>query len=109
MSYAVVWSENGGCLHAGRLELADGAVLLEGTAEQACRALRQLLYEELACVRVERRPEARLGGRPTLVLEDATGSRMRIVSVEGGGSLHELADLVERARGAAAVRAGQAR
>jgi hypothetical protein len=97
MSYGVVWSENGGPLHAGRLDLARSSVLLDGTAQEVRRSCEQVSYDELGDVRVEQRPDARLGGRPTLVLERRNGSRLRVASVEGGGALHELADLLQLA------------
>jgi hypothetical protein len=101
VKYAVVWSENGGPLYAGRLELADRCVRLAGRAGQAWESDRALFYEELAGVRVERRLQARLSGRPTLVLERRNGGGLRIASVEGPGSLHELAERLEAARGKA--------
>ncbi len=80
MSYAVVWSENGGPVYAGRLELAERCVLLAGTAGQARESRRKVFFEELADVWVERRPDVRLDGRPTLVLERGDGGRLRIAS-----------------------------
>jgi hypothetical protein len=97
MSYVVVWSENDGPLYAGRLDLARRSVLLEGTAPEVRRSCEEVSYDELGDVRVERRRGARLGGRPTLVLERRDGSRLRVASVEGGGALHELAQLLQLA------------
>lgn len=83
MAYAVVWSENGGRPRPGRLELRAGSLLLGGL---------RLLYDDLEDVRVERRPAARLAGRPTLVLESRVGHRYRVASLAGAGTLHELAE-----------------
>jgi hypothetical protein len=101
MSYVVVWSENGGPLHAGRLDLARSSVLLKGSAQDIRRCREEVAYDELGDVRVERARERRLGGRPTLVLERRNGSRLRVASVEGGGALHELAHLLRLACGLA--------
>jgi hypothetical protein len=52
MSYVVVWSENGGPLHAGRLDLARLSVLLDGTAQEVRRSCEEVSYDELGDVRV---------------------------------------------------------
>ncbi len=92
MAYAVVWSENGGRLRAGSLELAHGALRLGGKPE------RRLAYDDVEDVRIDRRPKIRLGGRPTLVIESRGGDSLRIASFDGAGSLHELAERLEAAR-----------
>jgi hypothetical protein len=94
MSYAVVWSEGEEPVYAGNLELANRFLLLAGTAPEARESSRKLPYAELAGVSVERRPELRLDGRPTLLLARRGGPGLRIASVEGGGALHELVDLL---------------
>lgn len=96
MAYAVVWSEGGGVPHIGRLELA-GRVLRVGGGRGHGPA-HEVPVEDLSDVRIERRPRARLAGRPTLVLERRDGPALRVVSFEGAGSLYELADRVAAAR-----------
>jgi hypothetical protein len=103
MTYAVVWSENGGPRYAGSLELADRCLTLSGTANGALESRRRLAYCELAEPRVERHPEARLAGRPTLVLEHREAGPVRVVSLEGTGALHELLERIAEARGKAAA------
>jgi hypothetical protein len=98
MSYGVVWSENDGSLHAGRLDLVRGSILFDGTSREMGRCRRELFYDELADVRRERRREARLTKRPTLVLARRNGGCIRISSLEGAGALHELAERLEAAR-----------
>ncbi|HEY8030339.1 MAG TPA: hypothetical protein VIE38_12610 [Gaiellaceae bacterium] len=92
MAYAVVWSENGGHPRAGSLEFAKGFLRLAGRPEH------ELSYDDVADVRIDRRPKLRLAGRPTLVIESRGGDNLRIASFDGAGSLHELAERLEAAR-----------
>lgn len=92
MAYAVVWSENGGIPRAGRLELAGGSLSLAG------RSGRELSYGDVADVRIDRHPARRLAGRPTLVVESRTGDSLRIASLDGAGTLHELAEQLDSRR-----------
>lgn len=91
VSYAVVWSENGGALRAGRLEFAGGSVRLCGSP------VRELSYADLAAVRVDRHPTLRLAGRPTVVIESIAGDSFRVASLEGVGTLTELAERLQSA------------
>ena len=96
MTYAVVVSEDGGPEHIGRLEFERDCLRLFGGST--------VRYADLRDVYLERRsgvsPAAR---RPTLVLVSRHGERLRIGSLEGLGTLHELAERVAEARGKAAV------
>lgn len=92
MAYAVVWSENGGRPHPGRLELGTTVLCLAGAPERA------LAYDDVADVRIDRRPTLRLAGRPTLVIESRAGDSLRIASLDGAGTLHELAERLHSAR-----------
>ena len=96
MSYAVVWSENGGPASAGRLELAPDAVRLIGSL-----ALR-LGLADLKSVRIERGRGANRQ-RPVLVLIDRRGTSIELWSLEGLGALHELADELLDAQAKAAA------
>ena len=98
MSYGVVWSENEGSLHAGRMELVGGAILFDGTSPEIGRCRQELFYDELGDVRRERRREARLRKRPTLAVERRDGGCILISSFEGAGALHELAERLQVAR-----------
>jgi len=97
MTYAVVWSEDGGPPNAGSLEVVDGHLLLAGRIESG----RRLALRDLADARLERLYAQRLSGRPTLVLALRGGHVLRVASMEGGGALHELADRIAAARPAA--------
>jgi hypothetical protein len=103
MSYAVIWREDDGPLYAGKLEFADTHLLLCGSASSGRESDQKLFYDEFADARIERRPDARLAGRPTLVLERSGGTRLRVGSLTGCGAIHELADRLLAARGKAAA------
>jgi hypothetical protein len=96
MSYAVVWSENGGPGHAGLMELEDRFLELSED--------RQVRYGDLADVYLERRSGgSSVSSRPSLVLICRDGARLQIESLEGLGALHELAEELVEARGKAAA------
>lgn len=92
MAYAVVWSENGGLPHPGRLELGGRFLSLAGRPE------RELAYDDVADVRIDRRRKLRLAGRPNLVIESRGGDSFRIASLDGAGTLHELEERLQWAR-----------
>jgi hypothetical protein len=84
----VIWRVNGGT-HAGRLALADDRVTL--TSKTETLAFDVASVEELA---IERAPAQRLRGLPVLVVRIDGGDVVRVASMGGGGSLHELASWV---------------
>jgi hypothetical protein len=92
MSYAVLWSENGGPMLAGKLELLDRVVLLEGANGDIHRC--SLDLRTIGSFRIGRSRIERLQGRPVLVLEDGKGYRVRVTTLSGVGALYELADLI---------------
>lgn len=92
MTYAVVWSENDEVPRPGRLELGRSFLSLAGRRE------RELAYDDVADVRIDRRPKLRLAGRPTLVIRSRTGDSFRIASLDGAGTLHELEERLHSAR-----------
>ncbi len=95
MSYAVVWSENDGPGHAGVMALEDRFLELSDD--------RQVRYRDLADIYLERKARGTAGTRPSLVLICRDGVRLQIDSLEGLGTLHELAEELVEARGKAAV------
>jgi hypothetical protein len=90
--YAVAWSENGGIASVGKLEVGSDSLHFGG------RPGRELSYVDVSGVRIDRRPELRLAGRPTLVIESRTGDSFRVASLDSAGTLHELAERLESAR-----------
>jgi hypothetical protein len=91
--YAVVWREPGGSLVRGGLTLEPTELSLHGRSEDGSRVVRRIRYAEVAGVEVGREPAERLDDRPTLVLEQRSGERLRM-GVTGAGLLFELADLL---------------
>jgi len=89
---------NGGPVQAGRLELDRRALRLAGAASETGAIDEPIPYADLAEAQIERWGPSRLCGRPALVLACRGGTRVRIASLEGAGSLHELADRLESAR-----------
>ncbi len=89
-SYAVIW-EDDSSLYAGKLELGERRLRLEGMSREGRSCLRTMRYDELDGVHMASRDE-RIAGRPTLVVERAVGEPLRVGSVDGRGHLPELAD-----------------
>jgi hypothetical protein len=106
MSYAVLWSEDGGPTRVGKLELCDHALFLDGTNGDSRPST--LVLDEIASVRIARGRGDRLQGRPVLILERNGRGAVRVATLSGVGALHELAELVG-ARDAHAAAAGTVR
>ncbi len=86
MVYAVVWNNGSPRSVPGSLEFGSKAVLLRGAE------MLDVPYVEIANVHVARREEDRVRGRQALVLELASGEVLRIASLNGPGTLNELAE-----------------
>jgi hypothetical protein len=87
-TYAVVWIDPAGPVSAGKLELVQDGLRLEGGRD------RVIPYAEIERLHVGRRVTERVRGRPSLVLDLTGGERLRIGSVGAPGTLHELAERV---------------
>lgn len=98
-TYAVVWREATGPVYSGKLVLGLLAVELEGGAPRGRHVLYRVFYDELTDVYVSRAGAERLDGRPALVLGRRTGSPLRIASVNGVGTIPELAEELARRTG----------
>jgi len=92
--YAVAFREEGGVVAAGRLELADGRLLLVGASGGQRREL-SIAFAEVVDVHVGRLREERLNGYPTIVLVRERGPAV-VFSPIGAGFLHEIAELLVR-------------
>jgi hypothetical protein len=93
-SFAVLWSESDHPPHAGRLELGAAELRFDGRRTQS------VPYAAIESVHVGRDREARIAGRPSLVLALAAGGPLRIASVGGVGVLSELAERLANLIGA---------
>jgi hypothetical protein len=88
--YAVVWSSNGDS-SSGRLELFGDRFELHGRNRRVA-----IRFEDLTSVSIARGRGDRLIGLPVLALSQRGGPPLRIASLEGAGSLHEVVERIER-------------
>ncbi|MFL5959853.1 MAG: hypothetical protein ACJ75G_06280 [Gaiellaceae bacterium] len=95
-SYAVLWSEPRRELEAGKLELEPGGLRFEGSHDRRQAHVHRLGHHEIEAVRIGRRAQERLCGRPSVVLDLAAGGPLRIGLVDGPGKRGELADALTR-------------
>ena len=80
VSYAVTWEESDGFHRSGRLELEAEVLRLEGQngglpVDHAVR------YQDIAGYRIARGTGERLDGRPTLIVDVASGDSIKVASV----------------------------
>jgi len=87
-SYAVLWTDQTDGVKAGKLELRPECLRFDGPEVQ------RVPYADVEGVRVGRRLAERIRGRPSLVLDLAGGRHLRVGSIGGAGTLHELAERV---------------
>jgi hypothetical protein len=86
MTYAIMMSAGGGAATPGRVDLDPDYISFSDG--------RKVRYRDLLDIYLERRPNE----PPALVLEPRTGDRLKLVSLEGIGALHELAEELFDAR-----------
>jgi len=89
-TYAVLWSEPSLELEAGRLELDRESIRFDGAR------VRRVYYGDIAQVRIGHHARDRLQGRPALVVDLLDGGSLRIGSVNGVGTVAELAEELTR-------------
>jgi hypothetical protein len=95
VNYAILWSEAGGPVIAGKVELRDGSLIFDGT--NGTRRRFAIALADVVSVRIARGPGDRLQGRPVLLLDTSQGD-VRVATLNGTGALHELADLIQPGR-----------
>jgi len=95
-SYAVLWSEPRREVEAGKLELEPTGLRFEGSHGREPTSVHRLGYRQIERVRIGRRTQERLRGRPSVVLDLAAGGPLRIGVVDGPGMRGELADKLTR-------------
>jgi hypothetical protein len=93
-SYAVTWRENDGPLFAGRLELSEQQLRLDGTSRHGQASRQTIRLDELSDVGVGRAADDRLAGRRSIKLERRHGAPLRLGSLDGRGALAELVELL---------------
>jgi hypothetical protein len=95
-SYAVLWSEPPQEVEAGKLELEPAGLRFEGSRGRRPVHVHRVGYGEITRVRIGRRRQERLRGRPSVVLDLAAGGLLRIGLVDAPGVRAELADELTR-------------
>ena len=95
-SYAVLWSEPRHDVEAGKLELEAQSLRFEGSRGPRSAHVHRVSYADIDGVRIGHGPQERLGGRPAVVLDLTAGGPLRIGTVDGVGTISELADELTR-------------
>jgi hypothetical protein len=86
-TYGVVWREGASDLATGKLELLASGVRLEG--RECCR---DIPYGGVSSVHVGRRPDERIDGRPSIVLERFGKEPVTIATVAQSSLVGEIAE-----------------
>jgi hypothetical protein len=89
ISIPVVWSEDDGSPLAGRLDVGDQGLHLDGGARES-RRTRDIPFTEIASFSVDR-----AAGRRGVVLELVRGGSISFVPFDRPGALHELVDRLQ--------------
>lgn len=92
-TYGIVWRRGGSPVARGRLELEGSALRLVGTDGRDV-VTEEIRYEDLEGVRVGRRADERIHGRPSLVLERAGQEAISFTSITEPGLIGELTDRI---------------
>jgi hypothetical protein len=95
MSYAILWRDTDDPIRVGKLVVEPDRLVLEG-GDGRIAVRRELAYDSIRAVRVDRGRHDRLDGRPVAVVETDT-SLVRIASLAGRGELNEIVGLVDGA------------
>jgi hypothetical protein len=96
-TYAVTWEEPGLPRHAGKLELREHELSLEGRNNGSGPVTVLVPYDQLVELRLAPSGQ-RLDGRPTLVLDRGRGGALSVASIAAPGSLSEIADRLTELR-----------
>jgi hypothetical protein len=91
-----MWSEDDDPPRAGRLDLTETTIQLEGGSRGATHA-RRLELADVATAYVGRVPADRIGASTTLVIELRDGGRLRVAAVGRPGALRELTERIQHA------------
>jgi hypothetical protein len=91
VSVPVLWAVDGAAHVAGRLDVYDDRLRLDGGSRDD-RRMRDIAATQIETVRIGRGDHERIAGRPVLVLELRSGEVVTLVGFHQPGSLHELAE-----------------
>ena len=94
LSIPVIWTEDGGAQLAGRLDVFDDRLHLDGGSRER-PARRDVRYDEIAAARIGRDTGDRINGRVAVVLELLAGGRYNVVGFDRPGTMLELLQRVE--------------
>jgi hypothetical protein len=94
LSIPVIWTEDGGAQLAGRLDVYDDRLHLDG-GSRAVHALRDVRYDEIATARIARDTGDRINGRAAMVVDLLSGGRLSFVGLDRPGTISELLHRVE--------------
>ena len=94
LSIPVVWAENDGTPLAGRLDVYDDRLHLDG-GSRVTHAMRDVRYDEIGSARIGRENGDRINGRSAIVLELAAGGKVSFAGFDRPGTLIELLHRVE--------------
>jgi len=97
-TFAVIWALHGRT-HTGKLEMLKER--LELTSRQHTLSFPRHCVSHYV---IERDPDARIRGLPALTIRLVGGEVVRVASLGGAGSLHEIAALVAGAEADARIR-----
>ena len=98
-SYAVLWSEPPCEVETGKLELGPESIRFEGSHGGRGGGVHRVYYTDIGGVRIGHNARERLRGRPAVVVDLLEGGPLRIGSVNGVGTVAELADELTRLSG----------
>jgi hypothetical protein len=98
-SYAVVWCEPRCELETGKLELCSESIRFEGSHGGRHGCVHRVYYDDIEGVRIGHHTGERLCGKPAVVVDLEDGGPLRIGSVDGVGTVSELADELTRLSG----------
>jgi hypothetical protein len=96
LSLPVIWVENGGTLLAGRLDVTEDGLRLDGGSRHARRTL-DVPFDEVASFRIGRGDGDRIGGRRCLIVELVHGARVSVAAFDRPGAEAELLERLELA------------
>jgi hypothetical protein len=94
-SYAVTWREETLPTYTGKLELGPSGLRFEGGSTRGRSSVQAVPYSDIVSVWIGRGREQRVQGRPVLLLERRSGGLIRIASLNGLGTIREIADRLE--------------